>query len=75
MVCTSAAGRETIVEISSNTMVAGFHANLANKLQVRADLLRLVLPNSRLLEEKDHGKYILDVLDEGARHAGESVSS
>lgn len=64
--CTTAGGSAAIVEINSNTIVAGFHANLANKLYMRADLLRLVLPSSRLLEEEDHGKYILDVLAEDA---------
>jgi len=72
--CTSAAGRATIVEITSNTMVAAFHADLARKLHVRADLMRLILPNSRLLEEVDHGKYILDVFDEGVLERGTQVS-
>jgi hypothetical protein len=61
---TTAAGNTTIVEVASSTKVAEFREHLADKLNVRADLLRLILPNSFLLEESLDRLSILHVLDQ-----------
>jgi len=74
VLCTSMGGCTTSVWMSVDATTAELHVSLAAELNVHAHLLRLVLPNARLLVELDMATLLCDLLDEGMLEVGMRVS-